>query len=427
MEKGDKIIFFLTICALFGLNIYSMSGNCFITSEKSYTTYTIKGNISQTAPAFLDDGFAPLMEQYRRKASKKLVPQLTKFRSGSVPRVLLWSDPLKRKFWEAVFRQVTEGYCPLPCEIIYDVQKKATADAIIIHLSGAKDYKTVTKNLSPRDPRQPWVMLTFEAPPYARTAYQTRFSKYNGLYNRTMTYRRDSDIVINHGFVVPKEDTIFLPQPWVVPPVMKVGNLSKNLAVAFISHCPTASRRMQYIREVQKYATVHIYGSCGDLKCGSSMFIANRYNATTDKCLKQAGETYLFYFAFENSFCKEYATEKVYNLLHYSIVPVVWGSANYSSILPPNSYVNANDYTPKELAERLMYLQDHPEEYQKYFEWKKYYQPSTVSGERIVCQMCSRLYEPEFYQYKVYEDFADWFVLKSNCMIMWSLWNSRIL
>ncbi|XP_066974247.1 alpha-(1,3)-fucosyltransferase C-like [Macrobrachium rosenbergii] len=231
-----------------------------------------------------------------------------------------------------------------------------------------------------------------------------------------MFYLRDSDVVFSHGFVVPKEDTHFLPRSWVIPPAMEAVNLTRKVAVTFISNCRSVSKRLQYIRRVQKYVQVDVYGRCGSLSCGGSMYVEHMYNTTTDPCLKVAGESYLFYFAFENNLCSEYVTEKVYNLMHYPVVPVVRGSANYSSVLPPNSYINANDYSPKELAERLLYLKDHPQEYEQYFEWKKYYQASTVGGVRIMCDLCSRLHDPEFYEHKVYEDFHDWFVGKSRCV-----------
>ena len=35
---------------------------------------------------------------------------------------------------------------------------------------------------------------------------------------------------------------------------------------------------------------------------------------------------YKFYFAFENSLCDDYITEKFFNMLKHNIVPVVLGS-----------------------------------------------------------------------------------------------------
>ena len=50
---------------------------------------------------------------------------------------------------------------------------------------------------------------------------------------------------------------------------------------------------------------------------------------------------YKFYLAFENSKCLDYVTEKFYNALLFSIVPVVYGGADYNAIgAPKNSYID---------------------------------------------------------------------------------------
>ncbi|XP_066953288.1 alpha-(1,3)-fucosyltransferase C-like [Macrobrachium rosenbergii] len=238
--------------------------------------------------------------------------------------------------------------------------QRNTTDAILIAIREAKNKETVIKSLAPRDPRQPWIGLAFDPPNMANSVFRTKFWRYNRLFNRTMTYRRDADMVFPHGFVVSKGDAELLPRTWVIPPVTKIRNQSRKLAVAFISNCRAVSLRLKYIEKFRKYAEVDIYGRCGTLKCGGSMFAIHRYNATTHECLKVGGEGYMFYFAFENNFCVDYVTEKVYNLMHYPIVPVVRGSANYSALLPPNSYIDASALTPMELAEKLLYLRDHP-------------------------------------------------------------------
>ena len=51
-------------------------------------------------------------------------------------------------------------------------------------------------------------------------------------------------------------------------------------------------------KELQKYITVDIYGSCGPLKCWG------------DQCDDTLDNDYKFYLAFENSLCYDYITEK---------------------------------------------------------------------------------------------------------------------
>ena len=67
---------------------------------------------------------------------------------------------------------------------------------------------------------------------------------------------------------------------------------------------------------------------------------------------------YKFYLAFENSLCDEYVTEKLYRGLnssqHFGLIPIVYGGANYSSMLPNQSYVNVDDFT--DIATLVQYL-----------------------------------------------------------------------
>ncbi|KAK3862691.1 hypothetical protein Pcinc_031470, partial [Petrolisthes cinctipes] len=131
----------------------------------------------------------------------------------------------------------------------------------------------------------------------------------------------------------------------------------RHLVAWMASHCPTRSRREEYITLLQRYIPVHSYGRCGNLTCirGSSL---------GGRCWQETLQyNYSFYLAFENSLCDHYITEKLYNPLVFHIVPVVWGGADYSQYLPPHSYIDARQYSPYELATLLMRLHTHPEEY----------------------------------------------------------------
>ncbi|XP_066974585.1 alpha-(1,3)-fucosyltransferase C-like [Macrobrachium rosenbergii] len=365
---------------------------------------------------FKDELFEPLMALYRRKAKGKLAPQITSFRSGNMPWVLIWAKPLSRAFWRGQLAHIREDRCPLPCRVTFNTEKIHLVDAVVIYLQRAPNAKEITKSLGRRNAHQPWIMLSFEAPPLANDYYKIAFENFDGLFNRTMTYRRDSDIRVPHGFVVRKGfDAKAVPQKWIAPPVMRVPVRRQKLAAAFISNCRPTSDRLPYLRELKRYAPIDIYGKCGDLKCGGSLWIYKKYDPTKDKCLRMIGKKYLFFFAFENTFCKDYYTEKVFNILYYPVVPVVRGSGDYATVLPPNSYIDSSLYSPKELAEKLLYLQSNPKEYRRYLDWKKRYRPSTIGGERLLCHMCARLYDSDFYEHKVIEDFNEWFVVRSNC------------
>ena len=55
---------------------------------------------------------------------------------------------------------------------------------------------------------------------------------------------------------------------------------------------------------------------------------------------------YKFYLSFENSICPDYVTEKFYNPLLFTTVPIVYGGANYEAIgAPRNSYIDVRNFT----------------------------------------------------------------------------------
>lgn len=76
-------------------------------------------------------------------------------------------------------------------------------------------------------------------------------------------------------------------------------------------------------------------------------------------------------FVFSFFFYREYVTEKLFNILNYDIVPVVFGGTNYSAILPPNSYIDANRKNPKELARFLLKISSNRKLYLSYFKWRQ--------------------------------------------------------
>lgn len=51
---------------------------------------------------------------------------------------------------------------------------------------------------------------------------------------------------------------------------------------------------------------------------------------------------YKFYLAFENSICVDYVTEKFFNAMRRTVVPITLGGANYSSLAPFHSAVHVD-------------------------------------------------------------------------------------
>jgi len=104
---------------------------------------------------------------------------------------------------------------------------------------------------------------------------------------------------------------------------------------------------------------------------------------------------YKFYFSLENSLCKDYVTEKLFEALKYNVVPVVFGGANYSSFLPKNSYIDINNFSSvKQAAEYLEELNNDRGKYLEYFEWKTKYRVlnSKRDFNNAHCDLCQFLH-----------------------------------
>ena len=101
------------------------------------------------------------------------------------------------------------------------------------------------------------------------------------------------------------------------------NNTKTKLAAAVISNCGHNSRRLEYIENLKKYISVDVFGKCGSKKC---------IETTHKGCKETISKEYKFYFAFENSLCNDYITEKFFSILSLDIVPVVLGGRPWEEI-----------------------------------------------------------------------------------------------
>jgi alpha-1,3-fucosyltransferase len=136
------------------------------------------------------------------------------------------------------------------------------------------------------------------------------------------------------------------------------------------------------VGQLRKYIDVDVFGKCGKLTCKK------------DECQEKFNSTYKFYLAVENSICPDYVTEKVFKILDYNIIPVVLNGANMADFLPPKSYIDANSFkTVEELADYLKFLSENPEEYVKYFWWRKHYKKWNRRVD--LCKICEKVNDEE--------------------------------
>jgi hypothetical protein len=83
-------------------------------------------------------------------------------------------------------------------------------------------------------------------------------------------------------------------------------------------------------------------------------------------------------------------TEKLFNILRYDIIPVVYGDGDYSRYIPKSGYINAFDFpNPNKLAEYLIYLNGNKTAYNSYFKWKKYIKfIDNGLHYAVICEFC---------------------------------------
>ena len=73
-----------------------------------------------------------------------------------------------------------------------------------------------------------------------------------------------------------------------------------------VSHCTTVINREGYVGKLKEYINITQYGRCSGEEC-------SRKNG--NECFEELAQTHMFYIAFENSICEDYATEKFYRSL----------------------------------------------------------------------------------------------------------------
>ena len=216
---------------------------------------------------------------------------------------------------------------------------------------------------------QVWIALTREVPWRLNASF-------DGFFNFTATYNERSDIVYNYGrtrrltnFHTSTKQLVYIKG-------------KEKLIAWFVSHCGAPSKRDDFVRDLKTYIPVDVYGTCGNLTCELKLKVA---------CLNMLQREYKFYLSFENTICEDYVTEKVWDILSHNIVPVVLGGANYTNVLPPNSYIDVTNFTStKALANYLKLVAGNDILYNSYFDWKRSYYIDRGS-KAMTCSICKMM------------------------------------
>lgn len=266
--------------------------------------------------------------------------------------------------------------CQYTCDVTSDVNLWSVADMAVWNLIFPKDPIPRFKGHA----NQIWVANAYyESPKFNGRTYRKHANRIKGLVDYTYTYRYDSDIVERRIDYEQKRSSV---------KEYYEERQGGDLFVSwFVSNCGPQERLRYYkamneaMNEDEKHRT-NVYGKCfnNDLKhCGSTR---NSYSSQNQTCVSEHLKRYKFYLGFENSRCRDYITEKTGIALQHGAIPIVMGGMerrDYERALPPNSFINIDDFeSPKLLVEYLRYLDKNDTAYGEYFKWQKEYKMTGI-------------------------------------------------
>ncbi|XP_049878427.1 alpha-(1,3)-fucosyltransferase C-like [Pectinophora gossypiella] len=260
-----------------------------------------------------------------------------------------------------------------------------------------------------RSPHQKYIYFNTES----ADNYPVCNQIFDGFFNWTATYRLDSDIIYPYILIRNKTGDVVGPKlnmEWVgnmeeidEELASKLRNKSKA-AAWFVSHCSSSSRREEFVHKLRRALLAYglkldIYGDCGILKCPRSQ--QSECNALLEK-------KYHFYMSLENSFNKDYVTEKLLTSLQHNLVPIVYAGANLSRFLPPGSFIDGRASKPEAVAGLMYRLMKSEKLYQQYFRWKNYYTYHDATFENV-CTVCQALNDKQKVEtFSQYKNFREW-------------------
>ncbi|XP_064458860.1 glycoprotein 3-alpha-L-fucosyltransferase A-like [Ornithodoros turicata] len=315
--------------------------------------------------------------------------EINEANSSQRPVVLIW-DSFYGIPVNPFFTQEMADKCVHRCIFTRDRFMAPRSAAIVFH---NRDFNS--KQIPRRQSeKQIWVLFGMESPVYT----PKESVALNGLINWTVTYRRDADVPFpyKHRLVrLSRNNT-----------VERAPNVTKDrMAAWFVSHCNAHSGRQRFVKHLQKVIDVDIYGACGKHKCTPSRSPA---------CYQMLAKKYYFYLSLENSLCRDYVTEKFYNVLAYDVVPVVMGYANYSAFSPPGSFIDALSFdSPQDLGKYLWNTVHVWKNYSSHFDWKRRYK-AVREMHQAACGLCEKIYRNNSSP-KVYTDIRKWWFDDGDC------------
>ncbi|XP_029940943.1 alpha-(1,3)-fucosyltransferase 7-like [Salarias fasciatus] len=298
--------------------------------------------------------------------------------------ILLWHRPFNTPL--SLEGDVCWDLYHIPrCRLVDQRSFLSSADVVVFHNRELMSGHQKLPVDSPRPQGQRWAWMSLEAP-----VHNGDLRRFAHMFNMTMSYRRDADIPIPYGELLPKEADGQLTED--VP-------LNKTTLVCWVvSNYNRYQKRSKVYKELKATVDVKVYGRWTKKPLPSEDLLP-----TISRCY--------FYLAFENSLSKDYITEKLWKNAYLGrAVPVVLGPqlSDYQAVAPPNSFIHVDQFpSVRELGKYLQSLAEDKKHYSDYFNWKlKWSVKLHTDWRERLCKICpqyNRLPEQ-----KVYSDLQAW-------------------
>ncbi|KAK5909178.1 hypothetical protein CesoFtcFv8_003131 [Champsocephalus esox] len=296
--------------------------------------------------------------------------------------ILLWRWPFGRSY-RLDGDKCLEMYNIHRCFLTDHTSTFSTADVVVFHHQELKEGLSALPLHLDRPASQHWVWLSMEPP-----VNNANLTPLSGIFNWTMSYRRDADMYIPYGKTVLGGDA----QSFQAAP-----NRSCLVSWVVSRFRPQQARAAVY-RSLKKYIPIQVYGKWNNKPLSDKKLLP-----TIAKCA--------FYLSFENSEAKDYISEKLWrNALQAGVVPVVLGPsrATYEAMAPPGSFIHVADFkNTADLAAYLKQVAADRQAYEEFFQWHHTHRIKTFTDWRErLCQIC--VHFPGLAASRVYQDLESW-------------------
>lgn len=312
------------------------------------------------------------------------LPSANPLSNSTTVTILLWHWPFNKSL--SLKGDVCWDLYRIPrCKLVDQRSFFSSADVVVFH---NRELITGRQKLPvdlPRPQGQRWAWLSLEAP-----AHNGKLKPFSHIFNMTISYRRDADVTIPYGELLPKEAD---------EPLIDDAPRNKSFLICWVvSNYNRYHNRSSVYKELDATVAVKVYGRWTKTPLPSEALLP-----TISRCY--------FYLAFENSRTKDYITEKLWRNAYLGrAVPVVLGPqlSDYKAVAPPNSFIHVDEFTSvRELGKYLQSLAEDKKRYTHYFNWKMKWKVKLYTDWRErLCKICPQY--NRLPRHQVYSDLQAW-------------------